>query len=546
MPSHFLTGAELTPQELEQLLAARRGAGARGPLRSDALEGRSDGARLPEALDPHARVLRGRRRTSSAAPLILRSDEMQLSRGEALRDTALVLSRHVAAVGVRTGPQAMLEELARRRHDPRLQHADHRPPPLPGARRPADPARDLRYARRDCGSPTSATATTSPARWRVLGAPRGDRRRGRLARGLLAGAEAVAAGGGERDGDAYEDPREAVTGACAVYTDVWVRWAMSPGAGAPPGDCRPTCRRRTARPAADDAFAMHDLPAHAGEEISAEVLYGPRQRIWDQAENRRHAQKALLELLVGAEQRGRRGEPTTTSAGDLDPVRARGRRRAPAEVESLAFGGDGRRAAPTAATSCSLRARFPAIAVRARRAQVASAPTRRRARSRCRARAPSGSRRSPSTRALPWQVLPYERQLEIKQEQVDDALRRIGRLDGYRARADRPGRGAVALPQQARVLVRHRRGRRRSCAASTRPGPLGRSTARGLPAGLGAGQPPRGCARWCRAGARRSTAASRGREDAGVMRRMGVAPRPAAEGCDLRNVVVRGVAAAAS
>ena len=43
---------------------------------------------------------------------------------------------------------------------------------------------------------------------------------------------------------------------------------------------------------------MHDLPAHPGEEITAEVLYGKRQRIWDQAENRRHAQKALLELLV--------------------------------------------------------------------------------------------------------------------------------------------------------------------------------------------------------------------------------------------------------
>jgi ornithine carbamoyltransferase len=48
------------------------------------------------------------------------------------------------------------------------------------------------------------------------------------------------------------------------------------------------------------AFAMHDLPAHPGEEISAEVLYGSRQRIWEQAENRRHAQKALLELLIGS------------------------------------------------------------------------------------------------------------------------------------------------------------------------------------------------------------------------------------------------------
>jgi len=50
--------------------------------------------------------------------------------------------------------------------------------------------------------------------------------------------------------------------------------------------------------AAPGAIALHCLPAHPGEEITAEVLYGERQRIWDQAENRRHAQKALLELLV--------------------------------------------------------------------------------------------------------------------------------------------------------------------------------------------------------------------------------------------------------
>ena len=50
--------------------------------------------------------------------------------------------------------------------------------------------------------------------------------------------------------------------------------------------------------AAPGAFALHCLPAHPGEEITESVLYGDRQRIWDQAENRRHAQKALLEFLV--------------------------------------------------------------------------------------------------------------------------------------------------------------------------------------------------------------------------------------------------------
>ncbi len=91
-------------------------------------------------------------------------------------------------------------------------------------------------------------------------------------------------------------------GAAAVYTDVWVSM----------GDEAAAEQRRAALrdyrvddalldAAAADAFAMHDLPAHAGEEITAEVLYGSREHIWDQAENRRHAQKALLELLVAAE-----------------------------------------------------------------------------------------------------------------------------------------------------------------------------------------------------------------------------------------------------
>jgi ornithine carbamoyltransferase len=99
----------------------------------------------------------------------------------------------------------------------------------------------------------------------------------------------------------HADPRDAARGACAVYTDVWVSM----------GDETSAEHRRAALGsyrvddalldlALPDAFAMHDLPAHAGEEISAAVLYGTRQRIWDQAENRRHAQKALLEWLVAA------------------------------------------------------------------------------------------------------------------------------------------------------------------------------------------------------------------------------------------------------
>ena len=98
-----------------------------------------------------------------------------------------------------------------------------------------------------------------------------------------------------------EDPDQAVEGADAVYTDVWVSMNDDPQSAAD--------RRAALTPyrldeallgqASPRAVALHCLPAHPGEEITGEVLYGPRQRIWDQAENRRHAQKALLELLSG-------------------------------------------------------------------------------------------------------------------------------------------------------------------------------------------------------------------------------------------------------
>jgi ornithine carbamoyltransferase len=96
------------------------------------------------------------------------------------------------------------------------------------------------------------------------------------------------------------DPAEAVAGADAVYTDVWVSMSDAGEEAA--------ARREALAPyriddalldrAVPGAFALHCLPAHPGEEITEGVLYGDRQRIWDQAENRRHAQKALLELLV--------------------------------------------------------------------------------------------------------------------------------------------------------------------------------------------------------------------------------------------------------
>jgi ornithine carbamoyltransferase len=94
---------------------------------------------------------------------------------------------------------------------------------------------------------------------------------------------------------------EAVQGAHALYTDSWVSLADDPAEADRKRTLLAPYRLDEALLAhAGDAIVMHCLPAHPGEEISEGLLYGERSAAWDQAENRLHAQKALLELLVGA------------------------------------------------------------------------------------------------------------------------------------------------------------------------------------------------------------------------------------------------------
>jgi ornithine carbamoyltransferase len=297
MPEHLLTGAELSPADLDSLLARAIELKA-APLSSQCLSGRSvalifqkPSTRTRLSFEVGVHELGGH-------PVVLRSDELQLSRGEALRDTALVLSRHVAAVGVRTGPDEMLEELARYGSIPVINM-------LTARHHPCQALADLMTLREAYGS-------LEGVRLAYVGDGNNVARSLALL-GTLAGADVAVASpegyslepdlllapGATGRLELHSDPREAVAGASAVYTDVWVSM----------GDEETAAARRSALgryrvddalldAAAPGAFAMHDLPAHAGEEITAEVLYGPRQRIWDQAENRRHAQKALLELLL--------------------------------------------------------------------------------------------------------------------------------------------------------------------------------------------------------------------------------------------------------
>jgi ornithine carbamoyltransferase len=298
-PRHFLTGAELTAGELDALLDRAIELKA-APLDSRALAGRSvalifqkPSTRTRVSFEVGIHELGGH-------AVVLRSDELQLARGEALRDTALVLDRHVAAVGVRTGPDAVLEELAAdsavpvinmltARHHPCQALAD-----LLTLREAYGSLEGLRVAYVGDGNNVArslALLGTLAGIDVALASPDGYALRDDLS--LAAGARGAV--------EHFSNPREAVAGARAVYTDVWVSMGDEPAAEerrAALGDYRVDDELLDL--AAPGAFAMHDLPAHPGEEITAEVLYGPRQRIWEQAENRRHAQKALLELLVAS------------------------------------------------------------------------------------------------------------------------------------------------------------------------------------------------------------------------------------------------------
>jgi ornithine carbamoyltransferase len=289
VPRHFLTGADLARADLDALLH-RAGELKASPRASRALQDRivalvfeKPSTRTRVSFEAGIVELGGH-------PMILRADEMQLSRGESVKDTARILSAHVDAVGVRTGPDAVLEELAAEGSIPVFNM-------LTAGHHPCQALADLMTLHETFG-------VLEGLKLAYVG-DGNNVARSLAILGAIAGMEVVVASpdGYTLDGDAgatlVADPVEAVRDARAVYADVWV--SMGDEATADE-------RRRALTPyriddalldrAAPDAIALHCLPAHPGEEISAEVLYGERQRIWQQAENRRHAQKALLEWLV--------------------------------------------------------------------------------------------------------------------------------------------------------------------------------------------------------------------------------------------------------
>ncbi|MGN6254898.1 MAG: ornithine carbamoyltransferase [Solirubrobacterales bacterium] len=237
-------------------------------------------------------------------PIMLRPDELQLGRGEPIADTARVLSSYCAAIVIRTFAQAEVEEVAAAASVPVVNALtdEHHPcqalADLLTLREHVGRLEGLRVAYLGDGNNIVHSLLQAGATAGInisVATPPGYRPDEEIV--ADAAEVAMVAGGSVLVTD---DPGEAVRGADAVYTDVWV----SMGEDAEAADRRRALSRyrvdeKLMAQADERAIFMHCLPAHRGEEVSAEVIDGPRSRVFQQAANRLPTEQALLATLLG-------------------------------------------------------------------------------------------------------------------------------------------------------------------------------------------------------------------------------------------------------
>ena len=221
--------------------------------------------------------------------LHLSASELQLGRGETVKDTATVLSRYLDAIMIRTFAQADVEELARHASIPVVNG-------LTDEEHPCQALADVMTIRERLGR-------LEGVRLAYIGD--GNNVCVSLAEAShLLGMEFVAATptgfAPQLDGiELTTDPREAAAGADVLYTDVWTSMGQEDERARRLKAFRGFTVDETLVALADPAaIVLHCLPAHYGEEITEDVLYGPQSAAWDEAENRLHAQKALLGLII--------------------------------------------------------------------------------------------------------------------------------------------------------------------------------------------------------------------------------------------------------
>jgi ornithine carbamoyltransferase len=231
--------------------------------------------------------------------LFLSSRDLQLGRGEPIRDTARVLSRYVDGIMIRTFAHAEVEELARHATVPVING-------LTDLLHPCQILADLMTVREEFGGLDGrivawiGDGNNVANSWLHAASVLGFELRLACPEGYEPDRDIFERAQGHAAVSIHEDPEEAVRGAHVVNTDVWASM----------GQEEETDARKLAfkgfvvdaglmRDAASDAIFLHCLPAHRGEEVTEEVIEGPQSRVFDEAENRLHVQKALLARLMG-------------------------------------------------------------------------------------------------------------------------------------------------------------------------------------------------------------------------------------------------------
>lgn len=241
--------------------------------------------------------------TMGGHAIVLRGDELQLGRGETIEDTGRVLSRYVDAIVIRTFGQERLERLAEAADVPVVNA-------LSDQEHPCQALADLQTVVENFGDAAGKVLT-------YVGDGNNVAHSLMLAGVMLgmhvrvacpAGYEPIEtitmrceqlAGSSGGSVEVSHDPRRAAEGAHVLYTDVWASMGQEGEADERKDLFAPyQLDASLVSAAADDVIVMHCLPAHRGEEIAAEAIDGPHSVVWDQAENRMHAQKALLAAIL--------------------------------------------------------------------------------------------------------------------------------------------------------------------------------------------------------------------------------------------------------
>jgi ornithine carbamoyltransferase len=305
MPRHFLRDDDLSPAEQYAVLELAETMKA-DRFRRRPLEGPKSVAVLFDKPSLRTRVsftigigeLGG-------LPLVIDTQATHIGRGETIGDVARVLTRQVAAIAWRTSGQERIEELARNSTVPVINA-------LTDEFHPCQILADLQTVAERLGSLPGRTLTflgdgaNNMAHSYLLGcATAGMHVRVAAPAGyqpdpaILARAQAIAAGTGG-SASVLDDPAVASKGADVLATDVWVSMGQEDAPARKAALAPYQVNGELLTLAGEAAIVLHCLPAHRGEEITAEVLDGPASAAWDQAENRLHAQKALLTWLLEA------------------------------------------------------------------------------------------------------------------------------------------------------------------------------------------------------------------------------------------------------